>query len=93
VDLNSISSIRKKFIKNFFVADFEENPNVLFEYQKELLDKNLLDAYNHFLFHAGAKDEFIKWLETHKKEYDEFVEWYIKNENIIDININNKFIR
>ncbi|WP_108869397.1 tetratricopeptide repeat protein [Aquimarina aquimarini] len=93
IDLNSLSLIRQKFIENYFKEDFEKYPNVLFNYQKELLDENLFDAYNHYLFQIGAQDEFNEWIETHNKEYDEFVEWYTKNENIIDVNTKNKFIR
>lgn len=93
INLKTLSVIRRKFIENFFKEDFKKYPNVLFEYQKELLDKNLFEAYNHYLFQMGAQEEFDKWLESNKKEYDEFVEWYTTNENIIYVNSNNRFIR
>ena len=92
-DLSSLSSIRTKFLENYFKDDFKNHPNVLFEYQKELLDNNLFDAYNHYLFQMGAPEEFDIWLEANGKEYDEFVEWYTRNENIIEVVSDNRFIR
>jgi predicted negative regulator of RcsB-dependent stress response len=93
INLNSISSIRIKFIENFYKEDYKAYPNVLFEYQKEIFDKGFFEAYNHYLLQMGAQEEFKAWLNSHQKEYDEFVEWYTKNDNIIKINNNNKFIR
>jgi len=93
IDLNSLSSIRTKFLENYFRNDFKSYPNVLFEYQKKILENNFFDAYNHYLFQIGAQEEFNKWLESNGEEYEEFVEWYIKNENIIAITKENKFVR
>ena len=93
IDLNSLSQIRQNFIQNYFKEDFKTYPNVLFEYQKELVDKNLFNAYNHYLFQIGAQEEFIDWLEANRNEYDKFVAWYTANQNIIEISNENKFIR
>lgn len=93
IDLNSLSQIRQKFIENYFLEDFKKYPNVLFEYQKELLDKNLFDAYNHYIFQIGAPEEFNNWMKANQSEYDTFIKWYTKKQNIIEITNNNKFIR
>ena len=93
IDLNSLSQIRQKFIQNYFTEDFKNYPNVLFEYQKKLLDNNIFNAYNHYLFQIGAEEEFNNWLEANRSEYDKFVEWYTTNQNIIKITNENKFIR
>ena len=58
-----------------------------------LLDKNLFDAYNHYLFQIGNEKEYNEWLDTHQKEYDDFVKWYTNNENTIDINTQNRFVK
>lgn len=76
IDLNSLSLIRQKFIENYFKEDYKNYPNVLFEYQKKLVDKNLFNAYNHYLFQIGAQEKFNDWLETNRSEYEKFVEWY-----------------
>lgn len=93
INLSSLSKIREKFINNYFKEDFKKFPNVLFEYQKELLDKNLFNAYNHYLFQIGAQEEFNDWLELNRSDYEKFVDWYTKNQNIIEITNDNKFIR
>ncbi len=93
INLNSLSQIRQKFIENYFKEDYKNYPNVLFDYQKELVDKNLFNAYNHYLFQIGAQEEFNNWLETNRSEYDKFVEWYTANQNIIEITNENIFIR
>ncbi|MAN27998.1 MULTISPECIES: tetratricopeptide repeat protein [Mesonia] len=93
INLNSLSQIRQKFIENYFKEDFKNYPNVLFEYQKELIDNNLFNAYNHYLFQIGAQEEFSNWLELNRGEYDKFVDWYTEKQNIIEITNENKFIR
>lgn len=93
LDLTSLTSIRTKFLENYFEKDFKEYPNVLFEYQKELLDNKLFDAYNHYLFQIGAEEEFYTWLDANREEYDVFVNWYTENENALMITTDNKFIR
>jgi len=93
IDLNTLSEIREKFINNYFQEDFKNYPNVLFSYQKEMLDKNLFNAYNHYLFQMGAQEEFNSWLESNRSDYDKFVDWYTENKNIIEDTSSNKFIR
>lgn len=90
-NLNSISKIRQEFIKNYFEKDNKDYPNILFDYQKEMAENNIFDAYNHYIFQMGAPEEFIEWMKANKTEYDKFVEWYTKNENIINPTEKNYF--
>jgi tetratricopeptide (TPR) repeat protein len=83
-NLDSISKIRKEFIKNYFEKDNKDYPNILFEYQKKMIDNEIFEAYNHYIFQMGATEEFSEWLKTNNTEYEKFVEWYTKNENIIN---------
>ena len=80
IDLTSLARIRKKFLQNHFKKDYLEYPNVLFEYQKVLLDNNLFDAYNHYLFQVGAHDEYEVWLEANEEEYERFTKRFTKRE-------------
>lgn len=48
------------------------------------MDNKVFDAYNHYIFQMGAEDEFSNWLKTNESEYNKFVEWYTKTENIIN---------
>lgn len=90
-NLNSISKIRQEFIKNYFEKDNKDYPNILFDYQKKMVENNIFDAYNHYIFQMGDPEEFNEWLKTNKSEYDKFVEWYTKNENIINPTKQNYF--
>ena len=83
-NLDSISKIRKEFIKNYFEKDNKDYPNILFEYQKKMIDNEIFEVYNHYIFQMGATEEFSEWLKTNNTEYEKFVEWYTKNENIIN---------
>lgn len=93
LDLNSLASIRKKFIENYFKKDAEEYPNVLFQFHKQMLDNGVFDAYNYYLFQIGNQEEFNQWKESHQKEFEEFVVWYIQEENSLKITNDTKFIR
>src|SRR5690606_11668862 len=93
INLNAIHSLRTNFIKNYFKDDYKKYPNVLFEYHKIMLDNDLFEAYNHYLFHMGNQKEFNQWLENNRNKYDEFVKWYVKEENGITITEANRYIR
>lgn len=92
ITLETLSKIRRKFIENYFEEDYNAYPNVLFSYHKELIENNLFDAYNHYLFQIGNEAEFELWLESNKDMYNKFVNWYTLNENIIKITESNKYL-
>ncbi len=91
-NLYSLCRIRKKFIENYFVEDYKKHSNILFEYQKKMLDDNVLDAYNFYLFRIGAPGEFQRWQKENEDLYQAFEEWYTKDENVIEITQKNKFV-
>jgi len=84
INLDSLSKIRQEFLKSYLKQDYKDYPNILFEYQKQMTDNEIFDAYNHYIFQMGAKTEFADWLKTNEESYNKFVEWYTKNENIIN---------
>lgn len=92
VNLATLSEIRSAFLKNYFQEDFKNHPNVLFSYQKKLLDQDVFDAYNHYLFQMGEPEEFNRWQESSPTEYSKFVDWYTQNENIITLSQENIFL-
>lgn len=85
INLNTLSEIRTTFLKNYFQEDYQQYPNALFSYHKELLNEDLFDAYNHYLFQMGDPEEFSKWHDSNESVYSKFVEWYMKDENILAI--------
>ncbi|TRZ44342.1 tetratricopeptide repeat protein [Robertkochia solimangrovi] len=93
INLNTLSEIRIKFIEQFYKEDYKNYSNALFEYHKKLLEHDLFDTYNHYLFQIGAEDDFTNWYEAHQSDYETFTDWYIREENIIRINDTNMFIK
>lgn len=93
INLNTLSEIRIDFLNNYFIEDHENYPNVLFSYQKRLLENNLFDSYNHYLFQIAVPEQFNDWLKSHESEFNDFVNWYLKPENIIEISEDNVFIK
>ena len=54
INLNSLSAIRQSFIKFHFEKFAKDYPNILFDYQKKMMDNKVFDAYNHYIFQMGA---------------------------------------
>lgn len=92
INLKSLSEIRTKFLKNYYLEDFKTNPNVLFEFHKSMVENGVFDAYNHYIFQMGAENEFTEWLEKNELAYNEFVKWYTTEANYLSIKSENKFI-
>lgn len=93
VNLTSLSKMRAKFLDLFFEEGASEHTNnVLFQYQKKMLDEGLFDAYNHYLFQMGDQEAFQEWKRQNEEQYKHFVDWYTETENGINITKDNKYI-
>lgn len=93
LNLKSLSEMRIKFLENYFEEDYKKYPNVLFTYQKLLLESNNFEAYNYYIFQIGAQEEFNEWLKNNDFMYQKFVNWYTQESNVLQITSENKFIR
>lgn len=93
INLQSLSSIRRKFIDLFFQEDYKGYDNVLLRYHKEMIENDHFDSYNYYLFQIANQEEFNSWYKDHEEEFNSFVEWYVKDENIISITTKNLFLR
>lgn len=90
IDMESLSRIRIKFIETYCNGTINKKyPNVLFDYQKQLLDAGHLEAYNHWILMKGDEDGFIDWKEANEAKWEGFVEWFTANP--IRINSSNRF--
>lgn len=92
INLNTLSEIRRQFLKEYYTKDYIDNPNVLLSYHKTMEDHNVFNAYNHYIFQIGDQKAFKNWQENNRAEYDQFVHWYTTNENILNVNKNNLFV-
>ena len=90
IDINSLDKIRQGFVENYFTMGHNKtHPNILFDYQNEVLKEGHLEAYNHWILMKGAEDGFDKWYSANKEKWDDFVKWF--TDNGLQISNSNKF--
>lgn len=73
INAESLTMIRTRFILDWFSTYENSFAFRLFEYQRQLLQEGLFDAYNQWMF--GAAQNLIayqSWINTHPAEYAEF---------------------
>ncbi len=90
VSIANLIQVRKKFISLIYrqARDFD---NPLFEYQKTLMDNNLFEAYNYYLFAYGNTKESSFWINSNKTQWNKLIK-YLKN-NPINLSRQNSFTR
>jgi len=89
INITSLDRIRTKFIENYFkMGHNKTHPNVLFEYNKKILDSGHLETYNHWILIKGDDEGFDNWYQANENKWNAFVEWFTENPLIIDDNNN-----
>ncbi len=73
---DNLVKIRKSFIHVYFLyAENKKSPDPLFVFHKELIDQNLFEAYNYWLFRYGIEEgDFNKWYTDHQNDYEKVEE-------------------
>ncbi len=85
MDINSLDRVRRRFITEYYNSGHDKDyPNVLFDFQKQLLDSGHLEAYNHWILLKGEEDGFIEWQNADYEKWRSFVEWFENNRLILD---------
>lgn len=85
IDLNSLDRIRKNFAEDYLKNDNNKKyPNILFEYQNQILQTGHLEAYNHWILMKGDEDGFNKWQTDNKEKWDNFTKWFSDNKIKLD---------
>ncbi len=80
IDLASLNRIRTKFTTSYFKDGHNEKyPNVLFEFQKRVMDEGHMEAYNYWILNQGDEEEFTKWHEENEEKWTNFIEWFTEN--------------
>lgn len=90
INIKTLVDIRTRFISNFYSYS-RPFKNILFDYHKTLIDNNLFEAYNYWLFGYGNSPEASKWITQNKVKYDRLLKWM--EENPLKINTENVFTR
>jgi len=90
IDMNSLDRIRTNFVEAYFKnGNDTKYPNILFEYQKKVLEAGHMEAYNRWILMKGDEDAFETWHSANTEKWDKFVEWF--TENGLELNKSNKF--
>ncbi|WP_298148723.1 tetratricopeptide repeat protein [Flavobacterium sp.] len=92
IDINSLDKLRSIFIQEYYrQGSAKTHPNVLFEYQKKILELGHAEAYNHWILMKGDEDKFIVWQSANQEKWNNFISWF--KENKLEIGDNKKFCR
>jgi tetratricopeptide (TPR) repeat protein len=76
VTTESLTILRTEFIIKWFQTYPANFPFRLFDYQRQLLNQGLFDAYNQWLFGAAENlPVFQTWINTHNEEYARFTDF------------------
>jgi tetratricopeptide (TPR) repeat protein len=85
IDINSLDRIRKDFVESYFKRGHDKSyPNILFDFQKKLLEAGHLEAYNHWILMKGDEDGFGKWKSKNNEKMESFIKWFTENKLQVD---------
>lgn len=86
IDLPALNRIRTKFTQVYFSGkNGRDYPNVLFEYQKKMMDAGHLEAYNFWLLSRGEEAAFANWRSENEDKWNDFVKWFTSNPLTVDL--------
>jgi len=69
-----LTMIRARFILDWYVNNAGRYPFRLFDYQRQLLQEGMFEAYNQWLFGVHENlPAYDNWIKTHDEEYKNFV--------------------
>jgi len=78
--IKDLYNIRKDFVLNWHENGLDTVfQNVLIDFHKNLIDNNHFESYNYWLFQSVFKDEFKSWLNSNKKQFEEFLTFISRN--------------
>lgn len=92
IDVASLVRIRTNFIENYFKNNYNiKYPNILFDYQNEIMKAGHIEAYNHWILMSADENSLPKWKEANKEKWDAFLKWFWDNK--IKVDSTHKFYR
>ncbi|MFO8086598.1 MAG: tetratricopeptide repeat protein [Bacteroidales bacterium] len=90
IDMHALDRIRQDFVSIYYKNDLNKKyPNVLFDYQKKVLEAGHMEAYNHWILMKGDEEAFHNWHQENQTKWDDFVNWF--TENSMEINESKRF--
>ncbi|TCD00197.1 tetratricopeptide repeat protein [Pedobacter psychroterrae] len=87
LNINTLDSIRTNFVGEYFKGKTAVTyPNVLFSYQKKIVEAGHMECYNHWILHKGDEGLFKSWLAANTEKWQAFLKWYNTNRLVLDAN-------
>lgn len=76
INTEALTMIRGRFILDWFDENENKLPFRLFEWQRQLMQEGMFDAYNQWLFGSVQNlAAYQNWIQTHVPENDDFVKF------------------
>jgi Tfp pilus assembly protein PilF len=73
ITVDNLIMVRTRFILDWFEKDAAKFPMKLFDYQRQLLQNGMFEAYNQWIFGAaGNLPQYQAWTNTHADAYSAF---------------------
>jgi len=80
ISISSISEIRKLFLTKWMEkGSHDKYPNLLFDWQAQVMLKGYWDPYHYWLLKEGSPAEFETWKSKNTNLYNDFVNWLSEN--------------
>lgn len=78
--IRELIKIRENFLRIWFNKNYNTLfPNVVFDFQKKILDSGNFEAYNYWLFDVADKEEFNDWQKQNQKKFNSFLKLLVKS--------------
>ena len=73
INTETLTMIRSRFILDWYETNAVKYPFKLFDFQRQLLQEGMFDAYNQWLFGASENlAAYDNWTKVHAEEYEGF---------------------
>ncbi|MGB1204581.1 MAG: tetratricopeptide repeat protein [Chitinophagales bacterium] len=80
ISIENIYQLKKLFINSWFERKYDKQyENVLFEWQKKIIEAGHFEAYCYWLLNLGNPKEFDNWLRKNEIIFRKFIVWMGKN--------------
>lgn len=90
ISISMMNDFRKEFLKSWIENEVDVfYPNLIIDFQSQLQELGLIDAYNFMLLSAGNVDEITEYAQTNRNSIIQLINWQTKNR--LNINDENKY--
>lgn len=77
ITVDVLTMVRARFILDWFQNGESKYPFFLFDYQRQLLQLGMFDAYNQWLFGASTNlKSFQAWVNANSEQYSDFIRFH-----------------